>query len=1238
MNERPDPRDPVAYAKWKRRPISSPVAKTTGEGDRSAQPSGGGSAGSNPGVDEAASAPSVTSPKGDAPPPPQAGEEDHKLFAAPAWPDVPAEEKFVLGGHSKRFKAKPKGSAEVVALPAAPVRPQRPRPPAQPYAELGVQSCFSFLRAASFPEELVDAAQAVGCAGIGIADRNTVAGVVRAHVAAKKAGIRLVVGARLAFSDGTPDVIAYPEHREGWGRLTRLLSLGNLKPHVVKGGCDLTLSDLQDHAEGLLLIVVAPERPDDSLAAVLRALRSAAPDRVWLGLAMRRGAADARRLRVAQSVAEAAGVPLLALSEALHHTPERKALLDVMTCIREHVTLDKAGRLLERNAERTIKAPAEISRLFRAAPDAVAESLRVMNRARFSMENLVYDYPGDDIPQGMTAQEELERRVAEHVPDRFPEGLTPEQQATVSNELSLIQQMDYAKYFLTVHNVVQAAVSMNILCQGRGSAANSVVCYILGITSVDPRMNDLLFERFISTNRNEPPDIDVDFEHERREEVIQWIYQRYGRERAAIAATVITYRARSAIREVGKAFGLTDDVINQLSSTIWGWSNEPTAAEGAARVGLDVRDPVLMQVLTLARQIIGFPRHLSQHVGGFVVTRGRLDEIVPVGKAAMDDRTFIEWDKDDLDALGMLKIDVLALGMLTCTRKAFELIEQAYGERVTLTSMTPDDPDVYDMICRADTLGVFQIESRAQQAMLPRLRPRKLYDLVIEVAIVRPGPIQGEMVHPYLRRRQGLEPVSYPMQALEPVLRKTLGVPLFQEQAMRIAIVGASFTPAEADQLRRAMATFRHVGTIGQLRAKFVQGMIDNQCDPEFAEACFNQIEGFGSYGFPESHAAAFASLAYVSCWLKARYPDAFCAALLNSQPMGFYAPAQIVRDAQEHGVEVRAVDVASSDWDCTLEPEGFSTDRLHRRHKTMEGVIWSTRAVRLGLRQVKGLSEADGRAVAAARASGCRTMEDLGRVSGAGVGALEKLAEADAFRSMGLNRREALWQARALTGRFHPPSEPQTRAALHVSEPDVALPKQTLGESVVDDYRRTSLSLKAHPVSFLRDDMRARGIVPAERLETLNTDSWVKVAGLVLVRQMPGTAGVVFLTLEDETAISNIIVWPKMYEKFRPEVIGGRLLSVTGRLQREKEVIHVVSYKIEDLSFLLKSLGERGGELSILANADEVRRPNHQRAKIYGSDAGSFDKPPRARHPREQQLGMFDDASQVIPLGRAFH
>ncbi|HYF22075.1 MAG TPA: error-prone DNA polymerase, partial [Caulobacteraceae bacterium] len=847
---------------------------------------------------------------------------------------------------AKQFRARPKG-AVVVPLPEE--RTPRPAAPAAPYAELAAQSCFSFLRGASFPEELVEAAQLLGLEAVAVTDRNTLAGVVRAHAKAKKLGFRLVIGVRLAFSDGTPDVLAYPEDRAGYARLCRLLTHGNTKPHVVKGECDLTLSDLETWAEGLLLTVVAPEQPDDALTPVLDRLAAVAPGRVWLAVQMRRGPADLRRLLALKGLAESAGTPLLAVGDVLHHTPERKPLQDVMTCIREHVTIREAGRRLEVNAERSLKSSAEIAALFREAPEAVAETMRLLDRARFSLGELEYQYPDDDIPEGTSAQEELARRVAELLPWRYPDGAPEKVRETLAHELALIEQLDYAKYFLTVHNVVKAARDMGVLCQGRGSAANSAVCYVLGVTEVDPAVNDLLFERFISPERNEPPDIDVDFEHERREEVIRWIYERYGRDRAGIAATVITYRARSAIREVGKAFGLTDDALGALTSTIWGWSNDTTAEKDARRVGLDPQDPTLRMVLRLARELIGFPRHLSQHVGGFVITRERLDEMVPVGKGGIDGRTFVEWDKDDLDALGMLKIDVLALGMLTCIRKAFQIVEREYGERLTLASVPQEEREVYEMISRADTIGVFQIESRAQQSMLPRLRPDTFYDLVIEVAIVRPGPIQGDMVHPYLRRRQKLEPVTYPSPELQAVLEKTLGVPLFQEQAMKVAIVGAGFTPSEADRLRRAMATFRSDGTIHSFRERFLGGMAERGYDPGFAAACFRQLEGFGGYGFPESHAASFAALAYVSCWLKCRYPDAFCAALLNSQPMGFYAPAQIVRDAQEHGVEVRPVDVAFSDWDSTLEDGPDPTTRLHPRHASMKDAIWSTKAVRLG-------------------------------------------------------------------------------------------------------------------------------------------------------------------------------------------------------------------------------------------------------------------------------------------------
>jgi len=1087
----------------------------------------------------------------------------------------------------------------------------------------------------------VQGAKILGLEAVAITDRNSLSGVVRAHAEAKKEGVRLVIGARLAFADGTPDILAYPCDRAAYGRLCRLLTLGNTKEHLVKGECELHLAELLDHAEGLLLALVPPARPDEALAPALARLAEAAPGRVWLAAAMQYGEADARRLGVLQRLAARASVPLLAVGDVLYHTPDRRPLQDVMTCIREHTTLAAAGRRLEANAERHLKGPAEAARLFAEAPEALAETLRLADLARFSLDEIRYEYPDDDIPEGSTAQEELERRVREASRFRYPQGVPPEVERTLAHELGLIAGLDYAKYFLTVHNVVKAAREAGILCQGRGSAANSAVCFVLRITEVDPARNALLFERFISPERGEPPDIDVDFEHERREEVIQWIYARYGRERAGIAATVITYRARSAVREVGKAFGLSDDVIGALAGTIWGWSIKTTSPEEARRLGLDSADPAFAHVLALAQEIVGFPRHLSQHVGGFVITRGRLDENVPLGKGGIEGRTFVEWDKDDLDALGILKLDVLALGMLTCIRKAFDLMGRHYGDRRTVASLVEhDDPAVYDMICRADTIGVFQIESRAQQSMLPRLRPREFYDLVVEVAIVRPGPIQGNMVHPYLRRRDNPAEVTYPSEALREVLHKTLGVPLFQEQAMRIAIVGAGFTPSEADRLRRAMATFRRVGTIGTLREKFLAGMAANGYDPAFAQSCWAQIEGFGSYGFPESHAAAFAALAYVSSWIKCRYPDVFAAALLNSQPMGFYAPAQIVRDAREHGVEIRPVDVGYSDWDATLEAGEAAEPRALERHHGQAGSNWACHALRLGMRQVKGLAEADGKRIVAARAGGPRSVEELWRLSGVPVAALERLAEADAFRSMGLSRREALWEVRALRGRFRTGEERQgdLDGTLRQREPRMALPPQRLGEAVIDDYRRISLSLKAHPVALLRPDLARMRVLTADRLADTPSGRRVRVAGLVLIRQRPGTAsGTIFLTLEDETGVVNVIVWPKVFERYRPLVIGAKLMAVSGPVQSERGVVHVLAERIEDLSPLLSSLGERSEAVLALAHADEVRRPQGDARQRAGKRAGRRAMP---LNPRDQaQAPLFDEgAGDFVPKSRDFH
>ena len=814
-----------------------------------------------------------------------------------------------------------------------------------PFAELAVTTNFSFLRGASGADELVQAAKAQGLAAIGVADRNTLAGVVRAHAMAKEEGLRLLVGTRLVTMDGF-EVIAYPQDRAGYARLTRLLTLGNRR--TVKGQCHLTLGDVLEHGAGQCFIAMPPALPGGDFVAALAQLAQAFPGSVWLGLTPLYRADDKRRFILLDRMARETGVPLVATNDVLYHAPDRKPLADVVTCIREHCTLADAGFRLEANAERHIKSGAEMAQLLAHAPQALAAPFDIAARCTFSLDELRYEYPADNFSESETPQKLLERLTWAGAADRFPDGINDKIRSTLLHELELIDAMNYAPYFLTVHDIVREARSRNILCQGRGSAANSVVCYCLGITSVDPTEINLLFERFISKNRNEPPDIDVDFEHERREEVIQYIYAKYGRHRAGIAATVISYRSRSSIRDVGKVFGLSEDVVNALSRSTWGWSNSGISEKDAREAGLDPGDGNLRQAIALARELIGFPRHLSQHVGGFVITRGPLEEVVPIQNAAMDDRTFVEWDKDDLDKLGILKIDVLALGMLSCIRRAFDLLDKHYGIRMGLADVPQGDAAVYDMLCNADAIGVFQVESRAQMSMLPRLRPRCFYDLVVEVAIVRPGPIQGDMVHPYLRRRNKEEEITYPSKVLEEVLHKTYGVPLFQEQAMKIAIVAAGFTPGESDQLRRAMATFRKSGTIGIYRDKFVSGMLANGYEADFAKRCFKQIEGFADYGFPESHAASFALLAYVSAWLKCHYPDVFCAAILNSQPMGFYAAAQLVRDAQKHGVEVRDVDINHSDWDCTLE----ETDEAGKH------------AVRLGFRQVSGFHKEAGAAV----------------------------------------------------------------------------------------------------------------------------------------------------------------------------------------------------------------------------------------------------------------------------------
>jgi error-prone DNA polymerase len=1072
------------------------------------------------------------------------------------------------------------------------------------YVPLEVTSNYSFLRSGSHPEELVMGAAALGLPAVAVADRNSVAGVVRAHVAAREVGIQLLVGARLVPQDG-PELLCFPTDRAAYGRLCRLLTLG--KRRVGKGSCLFSLEEAIAHGEGQVFVVL----PDETIEAGLQCLAEAFPGQVFLGArALYRGD-DARRLAVLAARAREAGVGLAACNDVRMHMASRKPLLDVVTCIREHCTIDEAGYRLEANAERYLKRPEDMAHLFRAYPEALANTLEIAGRCRFSLEELRHDYPEELTTDGRSPQQELEHltwigAARRYPPDRYPGGVPEGVQAAVRHELALIGQLDYAPYFLTVEDVVRFARAEGILCQGRGSAANSAVCFCLGITEVDPARMSLLFERFVSVERQEPPDIDVDFEHERREEVMQYIYAKYGRARTALTATVICYRSRGAMREVGKVMGLSADTIAALAGAIWGWSREGVEENWVRELGLDPADRRLGQALALTHMLIGFPRHLSQHVGGFVMTQSPLSEVVPIENAAMENRTVIEWDKDDLDALGILKVDVLALGMLTCLRKGFELLRQHYGRDLTLASVPAEDPAVYDMLCRADSIGVFQVESRAQMSMLPRLKPRKFYDLVIEVAIVRPGPIQGDMVHPYLRRRDGRERVDYLSEALRAVLEKTLGVPLFQEQAMQIAIVGAGFTPAEADRLRRAMATFKRLGNIHAFRDKFIQGMVARGYEADFAERCFKQIEGFGTYGFPESHAASFALLVYVSAWMKHHYPAVFAAALLNSQPMGFYAPAQLIRDAREHGVEIRAPDVNKSGWDCTLEPAGGGRDY----------------ALRLGLRQVKGLAEGDAAALLAARGEGYPDPLALWRRAGLKPLALEALARGDAFRSQGLARREALWAVKRLPGTRKPGAPLPLFAAAGIedrgAEPDVALPKMALSEHVVDDYLALRFSLKAHPLSFLRERLAREGIVESMRLAELKPGRTVQVAGLVLVRQRPGSAsGVIFATLEDETGIANVIVWPAVFERYRAVVMKASLLAVRGRLQREGLVIHVVAEELSDLTHRLAELRPGPVLASDAARADEVKHPTRDH------------RPDLRRHPRDVN---------PMPKSRDFH
>lgn len=1031
------------------------------------------------------------------------------------------------------------------------------------YAELQVTSQFSFLRGASSAEELFATAAIMGIEALAVVDRNSVAGIVRAHEAAKATGVPLIVGCHLDLACGM-SVLVYPTDRDAWSRLCRLLTLG--KGRAGKGGCHLEWADLAAYGEGLIAVLV-PDLADEDCALRLRRLREVFGDRAYLALTLHRRPNDQMRLWELSQLAQQARVPTVVTNDVLFHEPGRRMLQDVVTAIRHNTTIDALGHRRERHADRYLKPPAEMHRLFARWPEALARTLEIARRCTFSLDELRYQYPEERDDPALTPQQTLERLTWEGAATRYPEGVPDEVTAALRHELTLIGKLEYAPYFLTVNSIVRFARSKGILCQGRGSAANSAVCFVLGITAIDPGRNDLLFERFVSEERREPPDIDVDFEHERREEVIQWVYEHYGRDHAALTATVIRYRSKGALRDVGKAMGLPEDLIQSLSGQLWAWSETGVSDQQIRELNLNPEDRRLRLTLELAAQLRGAPRHLSQHPGGFVLTHDRLDDLVPIEPAAMADRQIIEWDKDDIDALSFMKVDVLALGMLTCMRKGLDLIAKHKGIELDLATIPAEDPRTYAMIRKADTLGTFQIESRAQMSMLPRLKPRTYYDLVVQVAIVRPGPIQGDMVHPYLRRREGLEEVHYPTPELEKVLGKTLGVPLFQEQAMRVAIECAGFTPGEADLLRKSMATFKFTGGVSKLRDKLIEGMVTNGYEQEFAERTFRQLEGFGSYGFPESHAASFALVAYASAWLKCWHPDAFCAALLNSQPMGFYAPAQIVRDARDHGVEIRPICVNTSRWDCTLEPTGDET-RF---------------AVRLGLRMVKGLANAHAGAIAAARADQPFTsVDDLWRRCGVPVAAMTKIAEADGFRpAFGLARREALWAIKGLRDEelplFAAPSARAGATVAEVKEPAISLRAMAAGREVVEDYSHTGLSLRRHPVSFLRADLARRRIVSCAEAMGSRDGRWLEAAGIVLVRQRPGSAkGVMFVTVEDETGIANLVVWTKVFEKFRRIILSSGMIAVKGRIQREGEVVHLVVYRITDLSSELASIGQR--------------------------------------------------------------
>jgi len=1172
-------------------------------------------------------------------------------------------------------------------------------PPRSPFVELGLVSCFSFLRGASDAVDLVLQARALGYDAIGIADANTMAGVVRIHTEAKTLKLKPLIGCRIETVEGLA-FLAYPRDRAGYGQLCRLISAGRMRTldgeWQAKGACDISLAMLAGHAGDVQLILLPPRdldqrfavtvpnnvvpfppgsrtkaseggqadraRVEGTLSDILPHIAAQLPTLRHLAASFLYTDSDIARIERLDALAKAHGLGILATNDVHYATPDRRPLQDVMTAIRHKTTVAAAGHLLESNGERYLKPPATMIRLFERWPHAIAATREVADACDFSLDELAYEYPEEIYPDGQAPQQYLTSETWKGAAWRYPGGVPETVRETIERELALIGKLDLARYFLTIKDIVDYArgVDPPILCQGRGSAANSAVCYCLGITSVDPAKHALLFDRFISEERKEPPDIDVDFEHERREEVIQYIYRKYGRHRAGLCATVIHYRPRMAIREVGKAMGLTEDVTAALAKTVWGGWGREISEKHAAETGMDVRDPHLRRVLKLTEQIIGMPRHLSQHVGGFILTESALTETVPIGNGAMPERSFIEWDKDDIEALGILKVDVLALGMLTCIRKCLDLLDDHYNRPLSLASVPREDPETYAMLRKGDSLGVFQVESRAQMNMLPRLRPREFYDLVIQVAIVRPGPIQGDMVHPYLKRRRGAEQVVIPAPApehgppdeLSSILERTLGVPIFQEQAMKIALDAAQFSSKEANRLRKAMATFRSRGMVDELQDMMVERMVERGYDREFAQRCFNQIRGFGEYGFPESHAASFAHLVYVSSWLKCHFPAAFGCALLNSQPMGFYAPAQIVRDAREHGVSVLPADVNLSQWDCTLEDIGGETPASGRERG--RGRQDRNIALRLGLRQVDGLPEAVAAGLIAEREAGgpyadVAALKDRARI---GPAHIERLASGDCFGSMQLSRRQALWDARSIVGGADLPLFAAAAAREEGAETvRTQLPAMPLSEEVVADYQTTRLSLKAHPMAFLRASLAERGFVRACDLRSRKFRSMVHVAGVVLIRQRPGSAkGVCFITLEDETGVINLVVWPDLKEKQRRVVMGSRLMEVRGRVEYDDEVIHVIAHHMEDATHQLYRLSDDMLNAPV-ARADHVTTPLPAKFNPRDNLREGGDDPYRPVEPWEEpppgnrECGWFGPNSgghprdaRIIPPSRDFH